>query len=172
MPPPVPPRTYLPPPTPSSLPGLLTTLAQAVGTLSAISGVGLWIYHVRMASWGLNAGSLTFVQSSVYPRLSDSFAARHGLRTHQSELAKTLTHQLLELKQHTSGLRNAEAPEPIEQETKNEDPLLDHTETKEQSGPLDFEVLRFPPLPSAQYPENLIYVDAPATDRRSNTGCA
>jgi hypothetical protein len=46
LPPPIPPRTYLPQPPPSQLPGLLTSLAQVIGTLSAASGVGFCIFRV------------------------------------------------------------------------------------------------------------------------------
>lgn len=47
LPPPLPPRSYLPQAPPSQLPALLQSLARTIGVLSATSGIALWIYQVR-----------------------------------------------------------------------------------------------------------------------------
>ncbi|GJE84358.1 hypothetical protein PsYK624_004340 [Phanerochaete sordida] len=76
----VPPRTY-PQPPPSNLPGLL------VGIL-------------RIASWiaGGSAALLLIYFRFIYPRVAQTFHARHSIRTHHKDLLTRLTTSIEELR--------------------------------------------------------------------------
>lgn len=58
------------------------------------------VLHLKINLFDQNAllNALLYYQSAVFPRLSDSFAARHAIRMHQLELAKELTTRLEVLK--------------------------------------------------------------------------
>lgn len=83
-------------------------------------------------------------QSAVFPRLSDSFAARHAIRMHQLELAKELTTRLEVLKNNIAPaepvLLTDEKPGELDGDTTVTpvDPILDITELPKRK--TDYEV--------------------------------
>ncbi|KZT70377.1 hypothetical protein DAEQUDRAFT_668036 [Daedalea quercina L-15889] len=76
----VPPRTY-PQPPPSNLPALLLGVARVFSWIAGSSAVLLMIYF-----------------RFLYPRIAQTYQARHALRTHQKDLLDRLTALLEELK--------------------------------------------------------------------------
>lgn len=82
-------------------------------------------------------------QTSIFPRLSDSFAARHALRMHQLELAKSLTDRLQAFKGNLSPAEAPVVPDCTEEtdNTIEEGPILDTSELpKAVADFADFEV--------------------------------
>ncbi|KAH9948389.1 hypothetical protein B0H21DRAFT_707808 [Amylocystis lapponica] len=80
----VPPRTY-PQPSPSNLPNLLVGAARIVSWVAGGSVTLLLIYF-----------------RFLYPRIAQTFHARHSLRTHQRDLLGKLTNSLTSLKETQS----------------------------------------------------------------------
>ncbi|KAF8342205.1 uncharacterized protein EI90DRAFT_3116141 [Cantharellus anzutake] len=84
-PPPVPPKTYIPPSPPSKLPGMLVSLTRALGYGGALAGVGVMLY-----------------QRYIFPLLNDSFESRHSLRIHGLQLVEQLNKELTSLAKQTT----------------------------------------------------------------------